>query len=290
MVHSDGGGSFPWRGAGGVLIGCGPLSVAAPRGLIAVLNVKILPQRGDSKSAFVDFADVRDAVEAYRTRETLLGATLRLDFNQRRARPDTRPPPPASYDRGGYDRRDGRERDYYPPSDYRPGYDRGGGYNRDYRDDYDPRDYYPPRRDDGYGRGGYPPRPYDGRRGYPDDRRGPYPYPDERGAPPYDDRGPDPYEYGRYDRRGPPPAHMQGPGDYDRYDRDYPRGAYGGNGAPPRDAPRDVPPPEDKGRPPPPMPDERYDYQRDRGGFERPRQAEGPERFPADRDRGYDPY
>jgi len=163
-----------------------------------VLSIKLLPQRGEFRSAFVDFSEPSSAEAAIKCTEPLHGAVLRMDFNYRKPRPDPRAGPPP-----GYDRRDNyRERSYHDED--RAGYDRGGEYPRGY-DRYAGYDRYG---GGGYDRGGYPPRGggYD-RGGYD---RGGY---DRSGY----DRG-DPYDYERrgdaYPARRDDMANARGPGDY----------------------------------------------------------------------------
>mmetsp|Transcript_15926 Transcript_15926/g.42879 ORF Transcript_15926/g.42879 Transcript_15926/m.42879 type:complete len:507 (+) Transcript_15926:113-1633(+) len=213
-----------------------------------VLNVKMLPQKGDFRSAFVDFEQVDNAIAAFRSTELLHGAALRLDFNNRGQGPVGPRTGPRDGPRGGYGRGPPMERGYAPADRERSYYDDRGGYDRGYsrggssgygRYDYDSRGGYD--RGD-YDRGGHD-RGYD--RGY--DRGGAYRGGYDRGGDSYDrggDRGMyDRYSYeqrGGYDRNGGSSYDMAPSRDYDRagagYDYQAPRretsggGGGGGNG------------------------------------------------------------
>ena len=158
-----------------------------------VQTVKFLPQKSDTRAAFVDFQNVEDAREAHSNPIVINGSKLRTDYNRRGesggkgggAPPggggygydrgyDRGPPPPRYDDRGPPPRYEERRYDERPPP--QPRYE-----ERRYND------RGPPRYDDRYDQ---PPR-------YPDDRR----YDDRR--PAYGERERD-YPSARYDERPPP--------------------------------------------------------------------------------------
>jgi len=191
-----------------------------------VLTVKFLPQKSDTKAAFVDFDHVDDAREAHDETNVLRGSRLRTDYNKRGGGP------PGGGGAGGGDR-SGGDRGYGRADDRRyderrydsrpPGYDerryesrppppryddrryegrdeyrRDDMRERDYHDDhrYDDRRYEsrppPPRYDD---------RRYEGRDEYRRDDVRERDYHDDRR---YDERPSDRYDDRRYDSRPPP--------------------------------------------------------------------------------------
>ena len=248
----------------------------------------MLPQKGEFKSAFVDFEHPAEAAAAFRSSAKLHGATLRLDYNHRTPRPPHAGARgidgPGGYERGGRERLDdrygaygGREREYgyergggggdeRGGGGYGGGYERGGGgyggggYGGNERDyDYERGG---PRGGGGYERGGGGYAPHDGYGDRPPmyERAGPA-Y--ERAGPAYERAGP------AYDAGGAP---YGGRGGYD--DR---RDPYDGR-RDPNDRREPLPPPLPALYAPPtrePYPDERRgppSYERDeRGAYGGPR-------------------
>ncbi|KAL1508441.1 hypothetical protein AB1Y20_004544 [Prymnesium parvum] len=205
-----------------------------------VAMVKFLPQKSETRAAFVDFEEIADAREAHNADNTLKGMRLRTDYNRRGqgggGRRDDRGPPPRRpsprYDDRRYSDRGP------PPPRYDDRYDDRPSYRNTNRDFYD-RGPPPPRyddrrydgRDDRYReRDHYYDRPPPMRGGY-DDRR---PYhdagpPRRSRSPLRDDRrydGPPPRRYDdappprRYDD-APPPRRYDAP-PARRYDHDAP--------------------------------------------------------------------
>jgi len=177
-------------------------------------GIKMLPQKAETKSAFVDFETVEDAVAAHAGEGMLRGFVLRTDYNSREPRAnvpemmpshfdDRRGPPPGRFDDRGP-----------PPSRSQsrgqpPRYEERGGPRYESRpDEREPFGRFEVQQrgnyDDERRGGGYPPQQQHPQRGYDerfDDRR----Y--ERGPPARyeDERGPPPGRFDDYDRRGGPP-------------------------------------------------------------------------------------
>mmetsp|Transcript_15857 Transcript_15857/g.26359 ORF Transcript_15857/g.26359 Transcript_15857/m.26359 type:complete len:443 (-) Transcript_15857:1071-2399(-) len=223
-----------------------------------VLTVKFLPQKSDTKAAFVDFENVDDARAAHDNTNVLEGSRLRTDYNKR----GSGGPSGGGSDRGGDDRSDdrggGRGYDSYagrggggssgripegrPPAsrydDRLPAYDdRPPSYDDRRYDErrYDDRRYDDRRYDERPPAPRYEDRRYDARedyrngrdRDYMEDRR----YDDRR----YDDRGR--YEDRRYESRPPAPRYDERRYDDRRYDERperYDDRRYGGGPGPPR--------------------------------------------------------